>query len=106
MSVIPNFNEIKDLIKKGATFESQEKIMELREIIIQLQQENILLKNENKSLIEKQDVKVKMEYDESIYWLEDSGKGNSNKDDPFCPTYFDNDKKSIRLQKIVGDEYI
>lgn len=106
MSVFPDFNEIKDLIKKGATLEAQEKIMELRVLIVNLQQENISLKNENKALIEELDIKGKMQFDGSVYWLKHKNEANGNKDGPFCPACFDKDKKSIRLQHIKGDGYI
>ncbi len=41
---IPNIKEIFDLIKKGATLEAQQKIVELKENMISLQEENIKLK--------------------------------------------------------------
>lgn len=99
MSIVPDYKEIIELIKKGATLEAQEKIMELREYIIELQQENISLKNENNALKEELEIKSKMKYDGSVYWLGEDGESNSNKEGPFCPTCFDKDKKSIRLQK-------
>jgi Zn finger protein HypA/HybF involved in hydrogenase expression len=46
--MIPKYSEITDLIKKGATLEAQEKIMELREAALYLQEENIELKNQLK----------------------------------------------------------
>lgn len=46
--MLPKYTEITDLLKKGATLEAQEKIMELREFALQLQEENIELKNQLK----------------------------------------------------------
>ena len=43
---LPNYKDIVELLKKGATLEAQEKIMELREAALALQEENIDLKNE------------------------------------------------------------
>ena len=106
MSVLPDYNEIKELIKKGATLEAQEKIMELREFIVELQQENISLKNDNKALKEELEIKGKMDFDGSVYWLKDNSEGSVDKDGPFCPACFDKDQTSIRLQHIKGDEYI
>ena len=40
MSAIPSYKDIVDLIKKGATLEAQERVMELREAAISLQDEN------------------------------------------------------------------
>ena len=98
MSVIPDFKEIKELLKKGATLEAQEMIMELREFVVELQEDNISLKNENNALKEELEIKGKMNFDGSVYWLEDNGEGSGNKDGPFCPTCLDKDKQSIRLQ--------
>ena len=44
MSLLPNYKEIIELLKKGSTIEAQEKIMELREGALALQEENIKLK--------------------------------------------------------------
>lgn len=43
---LPSYKSIIDLIKKGATIEAQEKIMELREAAVELQAENINLKHQ------------------------------------------------------------
>ncbi|WP_114277903.1 hypothetical protein [Thioalbus denitrificans] len=43
---LPNYKDIVELLKKGATIEAQEKIMELREAALELQEENINLKNQ------------------------------------------------------------
>lgn len=50
---LPNYKDIVDLLKKGATIEAQEKIMELRESALKLQEENIQLKNQLLELQEK-----------------------------------------------------
>lgn len=41
MGLSPNYKDIIELIKKGSTIEAQEKIMELREGALALQEENI-----------------------------------------------------------------
>jgi len=50
---LPNYKDILDLLKKGATIEAQEKIMELREATLGFQEENINLKNQVLELQEK-----------------------------------------------------
>jgi len=50
---LPNYKDIIDLLKKGATIEAQEKIMELREAALGLQEENINLKTQVFELQEK-----------------------------------------------------
>ena len=43
---LPSYKDIVDLLKKGATIEAQEKLMELRKYALELQEENINLKNQ------------------------------------------------------------
>jgi hypothetical protein len=50
MALLPNYKDIIDLLKKGASIEAQEKIMELREGAIALQEENSKLKERIKEL--------------------------------------------------------
>ena len=52
MALLPNYKDIVDLIKKGSTIEAQEKIMELREGALGLQEENLELKAKIKDLEE------------------------------------------------------
>ena len=47
---IPNIKDIFELVKKGATIEAQQMIMELKENIISLQEENLKLKEEKIAL--------------------------------------------------------
>ncbi|HYA20452.1 MAG TPA: hypothetical protein VEG25_07400, partial [Burkholderiales bacterium] len=44
--MLPRYQDIVELIKKGATVEAQEKIMELREMALELQEENVNLKSQ------------------------------------------------------------
>lgn len=50
---IPNYKDILELIKTGATIEAQEKIMELRQSALELQEENIRLRTRLSELQEK-----------------------------------------------------
>lgn len=43
---LPTYKDIVDLLKKGATIEAQEKIIELRESALELQKENMNLKHQ------------------------------------------------------------
>jgi len=91
---LPTYKEIIDLVKKGATFEAQEKIMALREAALELQEENLDLKEEVKTLRQQLELKAKVKFDKNVYWLDDKGKT----DGPFCQRCYDVDKKLLRLQ--------
>ena len=84
-----------DLIKKGATIEAQEKIMELRGIVVALKEDNIQLLEQNQALKEKIKVKDDLSFDGMVYWL---GAGEE-KDGPYCQPCYDTGNKLVRLHK-------
>lgn len=93
-----NFTEAKsiletvtDLVKKSATIDLQEKIMNLREYILSIKDENISLKEENQMLKLQFETQNNFEFKDGKYW----GKGD---DVPFCQKCLDGLKKRIRLQ--------
>ena len=96
MSLLPNYKDIVDLLKKGSTIEAQEKIMELREGALALQEENINLKEKISELESKLNKKNEVQYEAPFYWTMVNGK----KEGPFCQKCYDSDGKIIRLQKI------
>lgn len=98
---LPSYKDIVELMKKGATVEAQEKIMVLREGAIELQEENLGLRERVKALEEALRIKGQLSFDGSVYWLEDDNK----KDGPFCQHCYDTDKKLVRLQD-WGDSWL
>ncbi len=104
---IPNATEIKklagsigELFKKGMTIEAQEKIMELREIVIELRELNCGYKDEIDKLKENNEIKEQLVYRENVYWRKlESGE----EDGPFCQPCYDSKKMLVRLQKIEYD---
>ena len=94
MSLLPSYKEIGDLIKKGATIEAQEKIMELREAAMQLQHDNLELKQRVKDLEDRLAVRGQVVWEAPFYWREQNGK----RDGPYCQKCYDTDGKFIRLQ--------
>lgn len=91
---LPTYKDIFELIKKGATVEAQEKIMELREIAIELQEENFALKDHIRTLEEELKLKQQLKFEKTVYWLIDG----QDKDGPFCQRCYDVEKKLVRLQ--------
>jgi len=91
---IPSVSEIFDLLKKGLTIEAQEKIMNLRQAVIELQDENLMIKQENIKLKEELSVKDKLVWDGSVYWL-----GDERKEGPFCHHCYDTKKLMVHLQE-------
>jgi hypothetical protein len=97
MALLPSFNvkDILELVKKGATVEAQEKIMELREAALGLQEENIKLKERLKALEEELKLKGRLRFDGKVYLLE---KDDGPEDGPYCQLCYDGEHKLIRLQ--------
>lgn len=96
---LPTYKDIVDLIKKGATIEAQEKIMELREAALGLQEENFTLREKIRALEDELRVKQQLTFERTAYWL-DNGH---TKDGPFCQRCHDVQKILVRLQNYGTD---
>lgn len=94
MSLFPNYKEILDLIKKGATVQAQEEIMKFREVALTLQEENTKLREKIKELEAKLSEKEKVVWEPPFYWVKEEGA----KEGPFCQQCYDSETKLIRLQ--------
>jgi len=97
MGMLPNYKEIIELIKKGSTLEAQEKIIELREIALNLQDENFDLKQKINELEKSLEIKDRLEWDGVIYWLKNESA--EQRDGPYCQRCYDVEKKLVRLQQ-------
>lgn len=93
--MIPGHSEIMDLVKKGATLEVQEKILELREATLRAQEENLELKAKVALLEEKLQLRNNVVWKKPSYWVD--------KDGPFCQKCYDSEQKLIRLQDGTND---
>jgi ribosomal protein L37AE/L43A len=91
---IPRFNEITELVKKGATLEAQQKILELQGTVLEIQAENIVLKEKVLKLEESLKTHEKVSWESPSYWVVDG----ENKIGPFCQSCYDTNKLLIRLQ--------
>jgi ribosomal protein L37AE/L43A len=96
MALLPNYTDIVELLKKGSTIEAQEKIMELREGALALQEENINLKEQIKELESELNKKKEIQWEAPFYWT----INGDSKEGPFCQKCNDSESKLIRLQRI------
>lgn len=88
------FKDISDLIKQGMQVEAIEKLLDLREMMADIRDENLALKDRLQALEKSLEDKSQLTYEPPFYWMVDGGK----KDGPFCQKCFDADDKRIRLQ--------
>ena len=96
MSFLPDYSEIKELLKKGLTLEAQEKIMELREGALGLQEDNLKLRERVKQLESELTLArdFTFEAETGLYWLL---KPDGSRDGPFCAVCHDEHKRIARL---------
>lgn len=95
MGIIDNAKDIADLIKKMGNMELYEKIIDLRDQIFSLREENLKQKEQITQLKNQMSVKEKVTYEAPYYWTTtDEGQ----KDGPFCQKCYDKDSELIRLQ--------
>lgn len=78
MSIVPNFKDVVELIKIGSDIEAQEKIMELREYVLDIQEQNQKLKSEISELKKLADLSSKLSFKKPFYYIEGD-------ETPYCP---------------------
>ena len=95
MGALPDYKDIVGLIKTGATIEAQEKIMDLRVAAVDLQEENLRLREQVKQLEEQLRVSSAMAFRKPFYYRDGD-------DHPFCPVCWEKDKKAIHVNGPTG----
>ncbi|HEY5913485.1 MAG TPA: hypothetical protein VJA21_23095 [Verrucomicrobiae bacterium] len=92
---LPDYKDIANLIKTGLTIEAQEKIMELRQGALALQEENLKLRERISSLEAAAALARELVFEAppGIYWR----NRESSREGPFCPVCYDKDQKLMRL---------
>jgi len=90
MTSVPAYSDFSDIAKQVLTIEDREKIMALREAVLQLQAENLTLKSEKTELEAKLKVAAELTFKDQFYWKE----GDAT---PFCPRCWDKDRLAIHV---------
>jgi hypothetical protein len=87
-------------VKAGATIEAQEKIMELRQGLLDLRDENITLREQIAALETQLELR-NLAWDGLLYWLKLPDPNDATTQDPangpFCPHCADTTGKRLRL---------
>ncbi len=86
--MIPKYKDIVELLKKGSTLEAQEKIMELREAVMESQEENHALKERVKELEAELAFKNSVTFKHPFYYEE----GDNN---PLCAKCWEVDHVAV-----------
>lgn len=97
MSLIETAKDAYDLAKKGMTIELQEKIMDLREQALVLEEENLRLRTHVRDLQESAREKEAMQFRAPYYFRESDSV-------PFCPVCWERDRKAIHMRAYIGGD--
>ncbi len=97
--VIPNYQDIVDSLKNGLTVEAREKILQLREAALHLQEENLALKEKLKGVDGDADMCNRMHFSKGVYWLSTPTDDGTNLLGPYCQVCHDKDKRPVRLHR-------
>lgn len=95
MGIVDTSKIIVDLVKAGATIELQEQAMNLRVEALELQNENLTLRQRISELEAEAALTDEMVFEKGIYWRE----GSQGREGPFCQRCLDVDKIAVRLQE-------
>lgn len=90
-TVLENVNAIKEIADSMQNLDLKEKIVDLKEQVIELREENINLKEE----LNKKN-QLNMVFEKNTYW---NINHTDKKDGPFCSACWDNNSKSVRMQR-------
>ena len=90
---VPSYRQLVELLKDGMTPEAQEKIMELRQTMLALQEENLQLRERVRQLEANGTPRRELIYDKGVYWATEAG----TRQGPFCPACQDKAGKLVRL---------
>ena len=96
---IPNYQDILDSLRNGLSLEAREKIMELREAALRLQEENLSLREKLKHFEMDADSCRDMYFDRGVYWLRTPTDDGTNLVGPFCQVCHDKDLRPVRLHR-------
>ena len=90
---------IGNLLKDGMTLEAQEKIIELRKKIVEIESAYLDMQEENKNLRTALDRKENLKFENGVYWKIDEVGDSMG---PFCAKCHDKEGKLCRM---IKDKY-
>ena len=90
----PVYKDLAETLKDGLKPEVQEKILELRHIVLALQEENLQLRERVRQLEAGSTTANKVVFDKGVYWTVTAGMARQG---PYCPACQDKNGKLVRL---------
>jgi hypothetical protein len=96
---IPKYQDILESLRNGLTVEAREKILELREAALRLEEENLALREKLRRFENDSEVCSRMHFEKGVYWLRTPTDDGTNLLGPFCQVCHDREKKPVRLHR-------
>jgi len=93
MSIIDDIKSVAKTIQQAGNIELYQKILDLQGQALEVVEESSKLRDENRELKEKLQIKENLKHERNSYWLDSGGK----QDGPFCSRCWDVDKNLVRL---------
>ena len=96
MSIYDQLKDVAKVLREADKIEQFQVILEAQQSLMDMQHKLHSLEKENSQLKDKLELKAKMIYKESVYWI----KGNNVDDGPYCSGCFDDKSGAIRLKPV------
>ncbi len=81
-----------------------EDLVELRQEMLDLKEQNIKLREEARSLQEKLSLQSKIAFEKGVYWIEEDEMTKDKTKTPICPRCWDMDKTVVRQRIDIHGE--
>lgn len=100
MTRLPSFSEIAKSLKTGETEKAEKQILKLSEVALNLQEENLALREEIEKLRGGRRVGPGLEFSDGVYWLLEGDERVG----PYCPRCYDEQQQLVEL--LDGSRYV
>jgi len=94
MGILDNAKEVAELVKKYNDLDLYQKIVDLRDEIFKLREENLALRGRAKELEKSKDISSRLRRDGNVYRLKEADGSESG---PYCMTCWDADRKLVNV---------
>ena len=102
MGIIGDLKDAADILKEANKIKEYQQILEVQEKLLEMQKRIAELEEENKKLIELNNINNSLIVENNKYFLTKDDK----KEGPFCMTCWDVDNKLVRLYRQEGEYYV
>lgn len=103
MGIVENTKEVVELIRKLDHQELYEKIVDLRDDIFTLREENLGLRERIRELEATEEIEDDLVKEGNFYYREHE---NGDRSGPYCPVCWDADRRLINLIKTMSGGYL